>query len=578
MIMSTERSCPARYVQKDGACYRFGGTHLNYDDAEALCEGEGSRLADLSGANSDYIKQQVKKLGGNDYWIGSYMASSRTVTRSGPLCPMFRRQGATSGHYDNGICNSAYPYICQKFGPVPTETAAGSPNQPVRPSRFGFGGEVEVPLTTSAVRTRSSTTKAPADSNNQLIYALVSMAGLIALAIIIWQYRKRKRIRKAKLAKAEKIPEKPDTISVGGFSTSKSNTLNKQIYLPSNITTVTSAGSTLNRKPQHERKESFINGQSMVHSDSAGQLNSAFERDPSHHYKQPYQMRSKSMERNRRHEDEERDEQCPPYGHMSRRSRRSRGRRCQSHRRARSRGRSYSGSEESAFSDTSSDSVNSKSTFKRSVRRRSDARDPREQEHYYSSRRYGRPSQRTRNYEEVNREREHRRRSQYEKYATALPPESVRGRNNGEMAFREQPNPTSYGYGSSYSGYGIRSGAADAQYFAHVTNHTNIDPNKHHKHKEVARARLPRQGPIRVNRHIHDVESNAVKARRSNDSDHIYESLDEVARNRKQNLQTSGTTARSPAPHRRLVSPDEMNGSTGSRASMRGRELPSIPN
>uniref|UniRef100_H2Z0X1 Uncharacterized protein n=1 Tax=Ciona savignyi TaxID=51511 RepID=H2Z0X1_CIOSA len=161
-----------------------------------------------------------------------------------------------------------------------------------------------------------------------------------------------------------------------------------------------------------------------------------------------------------------------------------------------------------------------------------------------------------------------------------MPPPPARGRGNGEVG----QSPSNYGYqgyfnGAGYSSYGGRPSAADAHYFAHITNAMDINthdttPSK----KEIHHVRLPRQGPIRVNRHIHDWEDKqqTVNKRISNDSDHIYESLDEVARNRMKLAETRAPS-RSPAATRHILSRDETNGSTGSRASMRGRELPAIP-
>lgn len=80
------------------------------------------------------------------------------------------------------------------------------------------------------------------------------------------------------------------------------------------------------------------------------------------------------------------------------------------------------------------------------------------------------------------------------------------------------------------------------------------------------------KGPIRVNRHIHDRHMSGASASttpktHSDDSDHIYESLDDVKPtgghlHRAIPLQSARSFARS---------------SLRSRASMRSRELPALP-
>ena len=62
------------WVYYDGHCYMFTSYHVDFLEAEELCNQAGAYLADVnSQAENDFIKNVLKQINpkdGTDYWLG----------------------------------------------------------------------------------------------------------------------------------------------------------------------------------------------------------------------------------------------------------------------------------------------------------------------------------------------------------------------------------------------------------------------------------------------------------------------------------------------------------------------------
>lgn len=109
--------CPIDFERHKLACFQFS-SHSSYEEAKIACESVGARLADIEPTHGKYVVDRVRSMGGNDFWIGSFINRGRVYRQKGRTsCPIMRGQVINDALYDLVNCNSANRFVCQKHGP-----------------------------------------------------------------------------------------------------------------------------------------------------------------------------------------------------------------------------------------------------------------------------------------------------------------------------------------------------------------------------------------------------------------------------------------------------------------------------
>ncbi|XP_039248155.2 uncharacterized protein LOC120326014 [Styela clava] len=204
----TEIVCPAEYMKHKTACFKFG-SHSSYETAKTACENVGARLADIEPVFSKYVRDKVRTMGGNDFWIGSFINRGRTYKQKGRTsCPIMRGQMINDALYGLVDCNSANRYICQKYGPVPQTNLLGM-------GPLGPGGQRPgLPTTAKPTTTTEEIADASGGGLSPVIYvvitAVILIIGMIVLKLLIGRYFRDKKKAKAESKKGiskKKVPE-----------------------------------------------------------------------------------------------------------------------------------------------------------------------------------------------------------------------------------------------------------------------------------------------------------------------------------------------------------------------------------
>lgn len=212
-----KEECPFQYIKHKAACYFFG-QHADYKEALTICEDSEARLADVSPQNNKFLLEKLIFRGATDHWVGSYMQNDRIIKRKGPMsCPMMK--GSGNPKFSSLSCNSAYPFICQKYGEAKPTIASEN-----RPSRIqgSFGEEEEVVVVTERIITTSTKSNDVKSSNSAVLATLICIVLLIILAVGIRCYFRRsedKKLEKKKKREANKksLSKKPPIKTTSAF-------------------------------------------------------------------------------------------------------------------------------------------------------------------------------------------------------------------------------------------------------------------------------------------------------------------------------------------------------------------------
>ncbi|CAK8694189.1 unnamed protein product [Clavelina lepadiformis] len=601
----SRQPCPLNYVEYSNACFSFG-SHLSYNLAEAECEKVGARLVDINQRFGKYVKEKVQQLGGNAHWIGTYVDKGKKQKRKGDICPTLKGQNSGGSSFANVNCNSAYPYICQKYGKQDDDTP--SDQFPEGPNVFGRPpqGEVELQITERPKIEETTAVPESSSANNDVTLAVVLPIVALLVIVIVLRYwckrRERKsRMKKMKELKAAEIVKASNANSiVSGVST-----LNKPFSLP--VTT------SINTTASRPNREASANG---VRQSRKSTLKDAFD-DWKYQERGRTQSFSKADVVPAEVETQRSEYSSQMHLHGIQRTPPPSYRNLNPQSRHQSRGRSRRGSipdrETSRLSESSrspspesgySDSGLSRVTREvhQHRRHRSNSRHRcrssytphedhynRRSDHYRSGRYRHRRSGRSR------RSQFDEPRSMYERYAAKKPPSpAMNGRREPASEFLDRQSnfrrslklrggDPRYDADLTQGRLPVASGPI---YFPEMTRAFSRDELQPELSAASFRkqSRVLRQGPIRVNRHIHDYDNQDFKQRTtSEESEHIYESLDEVKRpgeNAGVNFKSQPITLHNKPLH----FPDkeefvrDVNRLSGrSRVSMRSRDLSRVP-
>jgi len=116
--------CKADWTEFQGHCYKFSGTSNSYywTSSDAICLGEGGRLASVHSAEEDQFLQSLAN--GNNYWMGGYPSDNTWVWSDGTeydyVGNVYSMDNGECIAYQNGYgwytyscTNDGFYYICK---------------------------------------------------------------------------------------------------------------------------------------------------------------------------------------------------------------------------------------------------------------------------------------------------------------------------------------------------------------------------------------------------------------------------------------------------------------------------------